>query len=462
MLLRSLLLGWTALLACGFMATTACAQNNNNATTIQLPTFGVSVDADGELNWRSAPDPTGELRARRLAAAKAALPDDVGRVSKLRKVSLVRLEKALAENVGKGFGADAEMLHLAGLQRVEYIFLYPEENDIVLAGPAEGWVNDLAGRPVGITTGRPVVLLEDLIVALRAFPPESKHDVYLGCSIDPTAEGLARMQAFQRTVPAFVSDSQRAAVAAKVAHGARTALGPANIRVFGINNQTHFAKVLVEADFRMKLIGMGVEPPPTKMITFLEALSSAKHATLQRWWFTPKYDCVRLSEDRLAAQLVGQGVQLNSEDKLIGADGELAAPGRKANRASDMFTTSFTRNYEKISAVSPVYGQMRNAIDLTIAAAFLRQQHYGDFDWSLGVYADEAKFPVETHPEPKTVDCIVNAVWKGSRLFSPAGGVSIRPELALEESRLLADDRQTVSAAHHGAIKRETDNWWWD
>lgn len=460
-MLRRVFLFAFVLPAAIFPAVLLAQNNNNNAVTIQLPTFGVSVNADGVLKWRSAPDPTGELRARRLAEAKVSLPADVARKSKLRKISLVKLQAALAANLEKGIGADFEMKHLAGLQKIEYVFLYPERGDIVLAGPAEGWVNDLAGRPVGVTTNKPVVLLEDLIVALRAFPPDTKHDVYLGCSIDPTKEGLSRLQAFQKTVPAFIPEARRAEVAMRVATGSRSALGPANIRVFGIPNDTHFAKVLVEADYRMKLVGMGVEPPPVKMITFLGALTSARHATLQRWWFTPKYDCVRMGDDKLAAQLVGQAVQLNSEDMRFGPKGFEAAPPMKANKASDMFTTSFTRNYAKISAVSPVYGQMRNVIDLSVAAAFLRQQRYGDFGWKLGVFGDEDRYPVRTHPEPKTVDCVVNALWKGSRLFSPAGGVSIHPQLALEDDNLLPDDKRSVASAREALID-EAEHWWWD
>ena len=62
------------------------------------------------------------------------------------------------------------MRYLAGLLRVRYVFYYPDSKDIVLAGPAEGWVPDPAGRIVGITSRRPVVQLQDLVVALRAFP----------------------------------------------------------------------------------------------------------------------------------------------------------------------------------------------------------------------------------------------------------------------------------------------------
>ena len=41
------------------------------------------------------------------------------------------------------------MRYLAGLLRVRYVFYYPDSKDIVLAGPAEGWVADPAGRIVG-------------------------------------------------------------------------------------------------------------------------------------------------------------------------------------------------------------------------------------------------------------------------------------------------------------------------
>jgi len=42
--------------------------------------------------------------------------------------------------------------------------------------------------------------LEDLIVALRAFGPDGKQTAIVGCSIDPTQEGLQRMQDFLRQV----------------------------------------------------------------------------------------------------------------------------------------------------------------------------------------------------------------------------------------------------------------------
>ena len=60
----------------------------NPATTVQLPTFGVAVDAQGVLQRKMVEDPTGALAKERLKAAQQKLPQDVQAKSKLRKVSV--------------------------------------------------------------------------------------------------------------------------------------------------------------------------------------------------------------------------------------------------------------------------------------------------------------------------------------------------------------------------------------
>jgi hypothetical protein len=250
--------------------------------TVQTPSFGVSIDADGVLSTKTYPDPTGKQIAKRIADARGAQPADLRNWSEFRKVSLLGLERALAARLDTGGKPDDALLHLAGLQRVQYVFFCPEERDIVIAGPAEGWVDDLSGRSIGLTTGRPTLLLVDLLVALRAYPPGSRTKPYIGCSIDPRPEGLANLARFHKTIPKEIPDSQRDLVTEQIAQGMRDSLGLSNIRVFGISNKTHFAQVLVEADYRMKLIGIGVEPPPVNLVTFIAALNSSRMAAMQR------------------------------------------------------------------------------------------------------------------------------------------------------------------------------------
>ena len=141
----------------------------DNATTVQLPTLGVSIDSNGVLSFKSVVDPTGNLRAERVRAARASLGGDVARPSKLRKISLRRLESAVRERMKQGKKPSDTMRFLAGLTRIEYAFICPEQHDIIVAGPAEGWMDDGVGRIVGIKSGTPTVQLEDLIVAMKAF-----------------------------------------------------------------------------------------------------------------------------------------------------------------------------------------------------------------------------------------------------------------------------------------------------
>ena len=144
------------------------------------------------------------------------------------------------------------MRYLAGLWRIRYVFYYPESKDIVLAGPAEGWVSDPAGRVVGITRGRPVVQLQDLVVALRAFPPSGDKTALIGCSIDPTHEGLAALQKFLRTNRPNPRDPE------PFVELLRNSLGGELVSINGVSPKSHFAQVMVEADYRMKLIGIGL------------------------------------------------------------------------------------------------------------------------------------------------------------------------------------------------------------
>ena len=80
------------------VALSANSQNFGNplATTVQLPTFGVSFDADGVLEVKAFEDPGGVLIQQKLAAARKEMVGNLARPVKNRKVSLVRLEAALA------------------------------------------------------------------------------------------------------------------------------------------------------------------------------------------------------------------------------------------------------------------------------------------------------------------------------------------------------------------------------
>jgi hypothetical protein len=398
------------------------------------PVFGagVVVDADGVLRRLTRDDTQGMLARERAQQALATMDSDIAKPSPLRKVSLTRLSRLTKQSIDEGHGPDEAMKHLAGLTRIKYVFYYPDTQDIVVAGPAEGWMENLAGRPVGVESGRPVLELQDLVVALRTFPPGKNSKPVVYCSIDATEEGLARMQQFLSQIG---SNFQGGIDEQFIVDGLRESLGLQVITVGGVPATTHFAQVMVEADYRMKLIGIGLEEPAAEIRSYVSLANFASMArnAMVRWWFVPDYQRIRVSEDGLAAEFVGNGVKLVGEDEVVGKDGSRRTAGIQ-NRASQRFTDGFTRKYGQLADRDPVYAQLRNCIDMLVVAALLQQHDfYGQAGWDLSVLGDEKVFPV-------------------------------RASKVLENENLLVDDKGEVDAARKAVSLTDlpADKWWWD
>ena len=293
-----------------------------------------------------------------------------------------------------------------------------------------------------------------------AFPPGKKGAGVIGCSIDPTKEGLAAMQQFLRNVGSYATpnDTQY------IVNGLRTSLGLQTISINGVSPKTNFARVMVEADYRMKLIGIGLEAPPVRMVSFVEKANPGQVSrnALFRWYFVPDYQCVRASEDNQAMELVGDGVKLVGEDELVGGGGERAAATR-GNKASQLFVTSFTKKYSELAERSPVYAELRNVIDLSVAAAFIQERdYYGKAGWNMTFFGDEKSYAVEVQPAPKQVESAVAAVWKGNRLTTPiGGGVHIEADRALASENRLSDENGSVAKLRQ-QVKLPQGRWWWD
>lgn len=423
------------------------------------PPAGVEINPDGILRIRVVDR---AIDQQKRAAAKRQIDSDLAAVSDLRKVSLNRLEGAIAECLSRGESPTEAMRAMAGLTAVRYVFYYPETQDIVFAGPAEGFYTDATGRVRGTESGMPTILLEDVVTALRAYPPGARGVGVIKVSIDPTEEGLRR---YSQVVSQVGSAGPRAAQ--KIAETLKNSLGLQTVSIDGIPATTHFAQVLVEADYRMKLIGIGLERLPMNMASFTDrSLASSGSATaMERWYFEPSYDALLVSEDGLGMELAGNAVRLVGAAEMVAADGQRKGRGR-GNPASEEFCAEFTSRFSEIAEAVPVYAQLRQLIDLSIAAAFLQQQDYAtQAGWEMAVLMDESQFPVETYTAPHQVETAVNAVWKGNTLLTPlGGGVEVRPKRALQQQFIRKDDAGKLVAPRDSVAPRNADPqaWWWD
>jgi hypothetical protein len=114
--------------------------------------------------------------------------------------------------------------------------LSPEINDIILAGPGEGWKIDDNLHVVGVTTGLPVLQLDNLLTALRAVNATKPQRI--SCSIDPTQQGVANYAAkLQQLSRAGVRNPQILAPQLKQAMGNQV------VSINGVPGSSHFARV---------------------------------------------------------------------------------------------------------------------------------------------------------------------------------------------------------------------------
>jgi hypothetical protein len=219
------------------------------------------------------------------------------------------------------------------------------------------------------------------------------------------------------------------------------AVGPQNITVTGVPPTSHFARVIVAADFRMKRLGMGFEPAPVDgMPSFLDMAKSrrgALHNMMPRWWLAPMYEPLRRDADGLAWELRGQGVRCLTEQGFL-ADGQLERTG-KADAMAQQWADTFTEKFDELAREDSTFGQLRNVMDLAVVAALLTKE--GLLEQS-GLVAPNllGEQPVDEYPVPRTVPSQASFVKAGRRwVVSVSGGVQIFPWQVADRTEVAGD-----------------------
>jgi hypothetical protein len=427
---------------------------------------GILVDARGAMKPIVNAAETARLGALRREAAQMSESRAARRASTLRKVSLTRLDRELQLRRAQGRPIDEELATLAGLQRIRYVFVYPESGEIVIAGPAGDWYQGRENRILSVDTDRPVLLLDDLAVLVRR---EFDSGERFGCSIDPTPEGLQRLQD-------FASESAKR----PLAPGARTKwtaqlgekLGPQNIRIFGVDPTSHAAAVLVEADYRMKLVGIGREEGTLDVQDYFELVKASKtknHSALRmlRWWFTVEYDALLTSEKHDVYELRGQGLRLQGENEFLQAGGTRVSTG-KADEFNQDFADRFTKHFPALAQKYPIYAELQNLFDLALVAAVLKTDGAADrCGWEARGLRDPNVVAVERRIVPATVDSVVNSIEISPTIImaAAAGGVSVDVRELARADSMQVDDRGGLAKMHSSAASPEQMRpraWWWD
>ncbi len=433
-----------AILAGWVLATPAHGQ------LVQQAVGGVLIDVDGVL--RHMTDQQRAIQVDRLHEDLRAVPDDLTATSDIRKVSLRKLNEQLADAVRGGGQVSDELRYLGGLQRVEYVVVLPEDNDILLVGPGGPWQVSQTGSVVGTDSGLPVMLLDDLIIAMRS--SQGARSEVISCSIDPTAEGRVAFREFVGRQKRFHPG---------VVEGVKKVVGPQKISLTGVSKESHFAQVLVAADYRMKRIAMQLETSPVDQIpSFLELAKNRRGAItslMPRWWLACDYEPLGRSEDGLTWQLRGNGVKAMTEDQIVHNDGSVEQTG-KTNPVAAEWSMAMTENYDQLCHVEPIFGQLRNVMDLSVIAALIQHQDLiaksgcGDLEMLTSPAGDELLQHWRVPEWVATESSVVHH--RRSFILTASGGVQLDPWYYASRSQV------TDSATELRERIQVGDGWRWN
>ncbi len=410
---------------------------------------GVEVNAAGVLNEATSTMQE-QTRQRVLDSLKTVSPD-ARQATELRAISLRALEQALHAAANDGAELTDEIRFMGGIQRIKYVIVQPEKNDVLIVGPGEGWTVDAAGNVVGETTRRPVIRFEDFIVALRT-ADAANRDYGISVSIDPTAEGLKQFSAVSQRI------RNNGGFQPEWKDMIESAMGPQNISLTGLPTDSRMAQILVAADYRMKRMAMGFESAAVPGIPSVLELAEQRGKGFKqspRFWLQCNYDSIKRSEDGQVWQIEGAGAKALTETEAA-AGGKAKDPVVALEWAQNM-----TTHFSELADADPVFAELQNVMDMAVVAAILRKH---DLLVTAGLEIPtisgenrQVELPKWSVPQTVSTQCSFIRI-RNSWLVTASGGVQVDSWGVLEN--VVIDD--AVAQVVPRVSLADSDRLWWN
>ena len=377
---------------------------------------GVWIEQDGNVRSRRT-DPDKELAAIRQRAKSAA---QAAKTERLSFVSLPKLFAAARAASQSGKPVPQDLRFLGGMTQVRYVFVYPEDKDLVIAGPSEPFTASKDGLyAVAKHSRRPVLQLDDFVVALRtAHDPNGRA---FGCRIDPDERSV---EISDQVMKQFAKASRRTRMDEMA-----KALGPQKVNVFGTQADTRLALVLVAADYKLKRFAMGLEPAAAAPgIGVGHAVDNTRSA-MNRFWFETSFEPLRVSSDGNAFELRGRRVEVKA--------GAFSFDPRGATPKAMEFARKFTEKVPALAVAEPFVAELQNVADLSLLASLIRHDKLDrKAGWDAAWLLDDSAYSVKKVPVAATADTLVG--YAGGSIV--AGGVMFKPLQVAGEGPREGDD----------------------
>jgi hypothetical protein len=416
--------------------TATYAQNSDDLRSVGN---GIEVDANGRVLPLS-PEKAATL-GKMMGNVLEPLPKSLDQKTALRKISLKKLDAKVKTVVDQYEVLPDTVRYLGGLTSIDYIIAVPEENDLLLLGPAEGWRADSTGHIVGNQTGQPVLMLEDFLTVLRAWNQPVPPRV-LACSIEPPPETLTKLTRLHQQYSNIDANNADAYFAAL-----EETYGESSITITGVPASSRYARVLVAADFRMKRIALGLEPSHARNIPSYVSLISVSRPNITPYFnLVPEYAALTHDSKKLTWRLGGLKIRASSQT------------GDGTDRAASAWCRNLETNYEALVKSQPVFGELRNNMTFALAAALIHQENLlQKADCTLTILLDETRLKLMEHPVPKSVTNRSIKSQSGFSTIVACGSVEINPVGTVRNNVRLENRLDTERAR---LIQTTGDEWW--
>jgi hypothetical protein len=400
-----------------------------------VETSGIVMDAKGDFTYRD-PDP----KAIEQARAKANAPKAAAKDEKLVYISLPRLTPIIKELQLREKPIPEELTYLGGLTQIRYVLAYPEEKELIIVGTCEPWDKTNPIEPIGTVTGRPIIMLDDLVAALRTartMRRGGENGGGFGCSIDPSKGVEDRIAKVNKEYAQKPRPEKMEAL--------KKAIGPQVVKVFNTNDDTRLAFVCVAADCKLKRLALGVEPSPAPGIGTI--IESSGKVPMSHIWFELAYDPVLSSEDGNAFALQGARLQVKVGEEMFN--------DKDATHRAISFAKQFNLAVPKLCAAIPVFQDLQNMGDLAMATTLMKMERMDDkVKWDSGVVHAVIGWEIMTLPHPHHVDTIV-ASPTGTVVH---GGVFLSADPLLDPDKRKVDKKNTLGPIYEQVKKMIEDS----
>ncbi|MEK6280193.1 MAG: DUF1598 domain-containing protein [Acidobacteriota bacterium] len=319
----------------------------------------------------------------------------------IRAVSLQGLQAQLRNCMPQN-SCPQELLQFAGIKKIMGVIADEQNHDLIVFGPTDD--------------DRPPLQLEDFVGALRnawlQYAPLNDN-VYQysspGCSIDPNPRVMQQLQQVGHSLHTATTSAK---ITKSLDNWNRVCELPQSVRVLGIPFDTHFAQVLVKADYDMKQLVDGSDPVDIPGLTSMKDMRveaaenqlaqgqpiTLSGPTLNRFWFYPGEN---VYEEHDGIILIKEcPVTLLTEEMYSNRGGQLAGSGG-ANPLANTYADSLTLLYDKLAEERPIFDELENLFRFVALAQILKARYASPANFDLSYLLEG--YPVPLTPVAKSL-----------------------------------------------------------